>query len=74
MLKKLKGGGYIYSVKDEVRKHKIYAIALTAEGSQILCCKYENKDTLYAVDTNYEMTDQPLEEVIFKRYATTFDM
>ena len=73
MLKKLKGGGYIYSAKDEVRKHKIYALALNVEGKHVLCCKYENKDTLYAVD-DYEMTDKPLEGVIFERYATTFDM
>ena len=74
MLKKLKDGSYLYSAKLDTRKNKVYALALNAEGNRVLCCKYENKDTLYAVDTNYEMTDQPLEEVIFERYATTFDM
>ena len=74
MLKKLKDGSYLYSAKLDKRENKVYALALNDECNRILCCKYENKDTLYAVDINYEMTDQPIEGVVFERYATTFDI
>ena len=73
MLIKQKDGSYIYSIKDDKKDRKVYALALNSSGDLISCWKFENNDQLYLVD-GVEMLDKKLDNCIFHRYMTSFDM
>ena len=73
MLIKQKNGGYIYSLKEDERDRKIYALALDSNNNLIRCWKWKNNDQLYVVD-GVDMTDKKLDNCTFSRYMTPFDM
>ena len=73
MLIKQKDGSYIYSTKDDKKDRKVYALALNSSGDLVRCWKFENNDQLYLVD-GVEMLDKKLDNCIFHRDMTSFDM
>lgn len=75
MLIKQKDGSYIYSIEDDRKDRKVYALALDSNNNLVRCWKWEKDSQLYMVDVDgVSMTDKKLDNCTFSRYMTSFDM